>query len=101
MGEKIKAFLLVIKNDLVDTWQRTKVLILGILVIFVYLKFNQIKDAILAYGAKKEMDSAQKQDGQEAAQEDADKKQADALVTQANALSSQQPAITEDWNKKK
>ena len=98
MWLKIKAFFVAVGSDFADTWKRIKVLVFAIAGLIVYLEFSRIKDAIIAYNGKKEIDSTQKQDDKTQVQEDANNKQADALVTQANALPSQEQPVTEDWN---
>ena len=101
MLTKIKAFFAATGNDFADTWKRLKVLIFVIAGLLVYLKFDEIKNAISAYNGKKEIDTTKKQDGQDTAQENIDKKQADALVADANALPSEEKPVTDvDWYKK-
>jgi hypothetical protein len=101
MWAKVKAFFAMVGKDLVDTWQRIKIPLLAIGGIIAYLKFNQLKDFLLTYAAKKEMGTAQKTDSKDAAIENADVKQADALVAQADALPAQETKVTDDWNTKK
>jgi hypothetical protein len=95
MWQKIKSFLTVVSSDFADTWKRTKIFIFAIGGLIVYLEFNKIKDALLAYGAKKEIDTTQKKDDKVAIQEDANNKQADALVAKAK----EEPNPGDDWNK--
>ena len=101
MGAKIKAFFAVVGKDLVDTWQRVKIPLLAIGSLIVYLKFTQIKDAIIAYNAKKEIDTTKKTDDKDAAIENTDSKQADALVAKADALPATEKPVQEDWYTKK
>lgn len=97
MWEKFKAFLVVVKNDLDDTWKRTKVFIIAIAGLVLYLEFTKIKDALIAYAGKKEAANTQKKDDKLSEQEDNNKKQADALVAEAAALPAQQQPVNEDW----
>jgi hypothetical protein len=95
MMTKIKAVLSTIWADLKDTYNRTKIYILGLLVIVAYIKFNEIKDALLAYAGKKEIESDQKQDSALAKTESSDNAQADALAKKA-----QEETAEDDWNTK-
>ena len=100
MLPKLKAFFAAIGNDLADTWKRIKVFVFAIIGIVVYLEFNKIKDALIAYSGKKEIDNTKKQDDKAAIQEDSNNKQADALVAESAALPAEEKPVTEDWNKK-
>jgi hypothetical protein len=102
MLAKIKALAATVWADLVDTYNRTKIYILGLLVILVYIKFNEIKEALLAYAGKKEIESDQKKDAVLATTVKTDSDAADALVKQAQELADQpQPTIADGWNLKK
>lgn len=97
MWVKIKAFLVVIGNDLGDTWKRIKVFVIAIVGLIIYFEFTKIKDALIAYAGKKEAANTQKKDDKLSEQEDNNKKQADALVADAAALPAQEQPVTEDW----
>lgn len=102
MVAKIKAFLAVVWADTKDTWGRIKIYVLAILAVIVTLEFQKIKDALLAYSGKKEIQNDQKKDQTLAIQEKTDNDAADQLVKDAEALPSQtQPITDENWYKKK
>jgi hypothetical protein len=95
MTTKIKAFLSTVWADIKDTYNRTKIYLWGLAVIVAYIKFNEIKDALLAYAGKKEIESDQKQDSALAKTESSDNAQADALAKKA-----QEETAEDDWNTK-
>lgn len=102
MIAKIKSFLAAVWADTKDTWNRIKIYVLAILAVIVTLEFQKIKDALLAYGGKKEIQEDQKKDQTLAVQEKTDNDAADQLVKDAEALPSQEKPITnEDWYKNK
>jgi uncharacterized membrane protein len=100
MWTKVKAFLTVVGNDLADTWKRIKVFVIAIAGLVIYFEFTKIKDAIIAYAGKKEIDTTQKKDDKLAVSEDTNNKQADALVAEAAALPAQETPVDDDWYKK-
>jgi len=101
MIAKIKAFLGTVWADTKDTWSRIKIYVLAILAVIVTLEFQKIKDALLAYGGKKEIQEDQKKDQTLAVQEKTDNDAADQLVKDAEALPSKDETVTEDWYTKK
>ena len=100
MWEKVKVFWGKVGSDLADTWKRVKVFVFALAGVVVYLEFNKIKDALIAYAGKKEMRTSEKKDDKLATQEDTNNKKADALVAEAAALPFQEKPVGEDWYKK-
>ena len=101
MITKIKVIAATIWADTCNTYQRIKIYLWGLLIILVYIKFNEIKEALLAYAGKKEIESDQKKDAVLATTVKTDSDAADALVKQAQELADQpQTPIADDWNKK-
>jgi hypothetical protein len=99
MWSKIKTFTLAIWTDLVDTYQRSKLALLGILMLAIYFGWERIKEWFIAYSGQKEINKDKKEDSVLAATENKDNVQADALIQQAKDLPSQQPSVTSDWYK--
>ena len=64
------------------------------------LEFNKIKDAIITYMGKRELEQAGKKDDALGMEETALKAAADKLVAEANALPPAQKPVGLDWNKK-
>lgn len=101
MIAKLKAILSSIWADIVDTYKRIKIYFLGILAILAVIEWQKIKEALLAYGAQKDVSKAKKQDQTLSQQESAENQQANTLVQQANKLPSQEQPVTDvDWYKK-
>ena len=96
MTTKIKAALSTVWADLKDTYNRIKVYLWGLLIILVYIKFNEIKGALLVYFSKKEIANDQAKDASLAKAEASDNSQADALVQKAQ----NEPNPGDDWNSK-
>ncbi len=96
---KLKSILVAIWADIVNTYERIKIYLLGILAIVAVVEWRKIKEALLAYSANKEMASDQKKDQGLAQKEKANETKADALVKEAQELPSQEKPVTEDWYK--
>lgn len=101
MTSKVKAFLQSVWNDLVDTYKRIKVFLLGLVAIIVLIEWQKIKAILLIYLGKKQLQSAQKEDQILATSADQANKQADALVQQAEQLPTQKQTIPENWYENK
>jgi hypothetical protein len=98
---KIKNILNIIKTDLADTWNRSKVFILAILGIIAAIEFQKIKQFLLVYMGQKEIKKDDVQDQKLANEENSDNNQANALEQQAASLSSEEKSVESDWYKKK
>lgn len=99
MKAKLQALLSGISKDLLDTWQRSKIILLAIVAAIVYLEFNRIKEALTVVTAKNEIKNTESKDKQ-LAQEEVDANQkADTLVKEAQNLSNQNSPVKEDWYK--
>ena len=83
MWTKVKAVAASVWADLKDTYQRTKVFLLGILALAAYIEWNKIKTAWLVKSGQNEIKSDNKQDASLAKAEQTDNQQADALVEKA------------------
>ena len=101
MKAKILATLSAMKSDLIDTYQRSKMLLLAIGAAIIAFEYNRIKAAITVYMGAKEIKQATTQDATLKAQETTLNTTADALVKEANDLPSQEKPVTADWYKKK
>lgn len=101
MTTKIKAILNSVWLDIVDTYKRSKVFLLGLVAIVAVIEWSKIKEMLLAYGVQKDVSKAKVQDQTIAQQETTENQQANNLVQEANSLPSQdtQP-IDENWYKK-
>lgn len=101
MKAKLLAIWQAVKSDLIDTWKRSKIFLLAIGATIVYFEFNKIKEALLVYAGKKEIQSDDIKDQDLARQETKDNTQADALVKEAKDLPSQKGPVSENWYEKK
>ena len=101
MLSKLKAVLGHIWAEIADTWERSKMYILGILVLIGTLEFRKLKEYLLAKAAQKEMKNDQKQDQVLATKEQAANNQANQLIQDAQQLPSQAQPVPEDWYTKK
>ena len=99
MKAKLQALWTGFIQQLKDLWNRSKMYILAGLAIAAYLGWNKLKEMLLVYFGKKEIQQDNKEDASLKAKEDSANSQADALVKEANDLPSQQPPISEDWYK--
>ena len=99
MKAKLLAILTAVKNDLLDTWQRCKILILAIGALILALEFQKLKEFLLVYFGQRQLKSDQKQDAKLATQENDDNQKADALVKEAQSLPSQETPVTDEWYK--
>lgn len=100
MGAKLKAFFAAIWADIVDTYKRSKLLLLAIGAVIVTLEFNRIKEALAIAAAKRVDKSAHTEDTQLATQEAQLNQQADAAVQQAAQETQNEAPVTDGWNKK-
>jgi hypothetical protein len=100
MGAKLKAFLATIWADIVDTYKRSKLVLLAIAAVVITLEFNRIKEAIAIASAKKVDKDAHTDDTKLAAQETQLNQEADAAVKQAAQETQNEAPVTDDWNKK-
>jgi hypothetical protein len=99
MVKKLKSILASIWADTKDTWNRSKMYLLGLAVILATIEWRKIKEALLVASGAREIKADQKQDQKLAAQENTASQQGDALVTKAvNEPNSEKP-VTDDWNK--
>jgi hypothetical protein len=101
MKAKLQILLQGIGRDLLDTWQRSKMVLLAIGAAIIYFEFDKIKEALTVNQAKKEITDTEKKDSQLAQEENSDKQKADSFVHEAQSLSSQNSPVTEDWYEKK
>jgi hypothetical protein len=99
MLAKVKAFFVTLKTQLADIWNRSKIFILAVGALIVALEFQKIKEALLVYAGKKEIQSDNKKDTVLADQENKANSQADALVQQAKDLPGQETQVKPDWYK--
>lgn len=98
--DKFKAFMASLKNEIVDTWERGKMVLLTIGGLIIALEFRAIKEWATAYLNSKMIQKTAAKGAQLEMAEDAANKQADALVADANALPASEKPISNDWYKK-
>jgi hypothetical protein len=98
---KLLAFFTAFKTDLIDTYKRSKIFLLGILLLVVAFEWTKLKEFLLTYMGQREMKQTTAKDDTLKAQEGALNASADALVKDANALpDSQKPVTDPNWYKK-
>lgn len=100
MWAKIKAVAATIWADICNTYQRTKVFLLGFVVLLVYIEWEKIKTILLVKGAQKEISTDKKEDQTLAQKEATDNTQADVLVKEAQGLPSTETPVTDNWYEK-
>lgn len=83
MWTKIKAVLVPVWVDCIDTYKRIKIFLLAAAALAVYLEWQKIKALWLVKSGQKEISSDNKQDVSLAKAEQTENKQADALVEKA------------------
>lgn len=99
MKAKLLSIWASIKTDLYDTWNRSKIFLLAIAGIIVALEFQKLKEFLLVYMGKKEIQKDEKKDQQLATQEHTESAQADVLVQEANGLPSTEQPVKDGWEK--
>lgn len=99
MLDKIKAAFVIIKADLADTWNRSKMYILAIAALIIALEFRKLKEFLLVYQGQQEIKKDNKEDKDLKAKEDSYNQQADALVKKAGEEKNSEKPVTDDWNK--
>lgn len=100
MLDKIKSAWAVAVVELKDVWNRGKMFIIAILAIIGAIEFQKIRDFILLYLAKREMDGAKKEDQSLANQESKANDEADKLIKEAEDLPKHEKPVDNDWFKK-
>ena len=83
MLQRIKSTLSVVLADLADTYKRLKIVIIAIGAAIIYFEWQRIKEALLVYQGKKEMQANNKEDADLKAKESTDSQQADTLAKKA------------------
>jgi hypothetical protein len=99
MKAKLQALWAGLKSQLLDIWNRSKMFLLAGLAVAIYLGWNSLKEMVLAYFGKKEIQKDNKEDTSLKAKEDSANNQADALVKESNDLPSKEKPVSEDWYK--
>jgi len=101
MLAKLKAAWTIAKSQLADIWNRSKVFVITVGALILALEFQKIKEALLVYAGKKEIQKDKKEDQALATQEKTENAQADAMVKEAQQLPGQEPPVQPDWYKDK
>ena len=99
MNERLKAALTSLRGEIVDTWERSKMVILTIVGIVAALEFRAIYEWVIAYLNGRAIKAAENKDEKIKTQENALNAQADSLVKQAEQLPLEQKPISADWYK--
>lgn len=99
MIAKVKAAFTSLKGEIVDTWERSKMVILTIVGLIVALEFRAIQEWVVAYLNGRSIKAAVAKDDELKGQETALNQQADALVKHAEELPSQEKPVSADWYK--
>jgi hypothetical protein len=94
MLSKLKALWTVVIAQLADIWNRSKMVLLAIGALIVTLEFQKLKEFLLVYAGKKELQADQTKSDTLGVQESSENKQADTLVAKAANES-----VADDWNK--
>lgn len=100
MWTKVRAVAAGVWADLKDTYQRTKIFLLGILALVAYIEWNKIKTAWLVKSGQNEIKSDNKKDASLAKAETSDSSEADALIEDAKELPNTEQTVADDWNTK-
>ena len=100
MVAKLKALWAIIKVQLADIWNRSKMVLLAIVAVVVAIEWQKLKEWLMVQQGKKELQKDNKQDVALASSEAAENKQANALIQQAEALPGQEQPVSDDWNTK-
>lgn len=95
VGAKIKIFFNSLGGQLLDIWNRSKIFLIAIGALLLALEFKKIKEALLLYAGKKEIQTDEKQDQVLADKEHKDSGDADKLVQK-----SKEESADDDWYKK-
>jgi len=95
MLTKLKAIWAVVKTELATIWDKSRMYIIGLVVILATLEWRRIKEALIVAAGAREIKNANTQDGKLASQENTDKQQAQALEQKAQ----NEPNPSDDWNK--
>jgi hypothetical protein len=99
MVTKLKTLLASLMAEIKAVWNRSKMYLLGLVVILATLEWQKIKAALIVAAGAKEIKKDTKVDGQLAAQEQSASQQGDALQKQANALPESEAQVKPDWYK--
>ena len=99
MQTKLSVLWTTIKTQISDIWAKSKMWIIAGASLIIYLKWRQIKEALIVNTGNKAIQSSNKQDQALATQENIDKSGADALVAAAAALPAEAPPVSADWYK--
>jgi|ERR1035437_1169885 hypothetical protein len=101
MIDKLKVLWATVKNQSKDIWNRSKMFIIAIGAIILAIEFQKIKQALIVYAGKKEIEKDKAKDSVLASQENTANAQADALVQKAQEEPSKEQPVSDDWYKGK
>lgn len=99
MLDKLKAFWTIVKAQIADIWNKSKMYLIAIAGIVFAIEWRRIKEALMVYSGSKEIAKDKKEDTNLATQEKTANQQAETLIQKANQEGSQNPTVTDDWNK--
>jgi hypothetical protein len=97
MLAKLKVILSSVWSDICDTYKRSKLFLLAIAAVIITLEFRKLKEFMIAYQGKQEIQKDQKEDQALVTKENDDNQQADALANKAK----NEPNPGDDWYKSK
>lgn len=101
MGNKLKALWDKLNQDWKDIWNQDKAFFFLFGIVILFIKFRDIIISLMLSSAKREFDTAQKQDIVLSKQENKAKIESEVLVQQAQDLPLTKKPVTEDWNQPK
>lgn len=101
MIDNFKLFLGGLKSQLEDIWNRSKMVLLAIVALVVALEFQKIKDALILYSGKKEIEKDKDEEKVLSKKENDEKTEADSFVKAAQELQLKEQPVSDDWNVKK
>jgi hypothetical protein len=97
---KLKILASKVWADLVDTYERVKIILLAILAAIIFFEWQKLKAMWLVKSGQNEIKSDQKQDAKLAQLAQNASDQGDRIQQQANQLPNQEQPVGEDWYKK-
>jgi hypothetical protein len=100
MSSKLSLLWAYIKAELSDIWAKSKMWIIAGASLIIYLKWRQIKEALIVRAGNKEIQQSNAQDKDLSVAETTANASAEAIIKSADALPASEPAVDDNWNTK-